>query len=136
MEILLSNGITLFEKEGECISENSFKVFQVLNSGEALANEVKQGYLIPTGLTVLFLNEDGQSYYDDQVIKIPLGKCAKQIGIFKYSAKSGMEKTVPIVGIRNKYNCNSSDSEVRLYKDFNATLCKECSTLLEEKSLK
>jgi hypothetical protein len=95
-------GITLFEKEGECISENSFKVFQVLDSGEALANEVKQGYLIPTGLTVLFLNEDGLSYYDDQVIKIPSGKCAKQIGIFKYSAKSGMEKTVPIVGIRNK----------------------------------
>ena len=63
-------GITLFEKEGECISENSFKVFQVLDSGEALANEVKQGYLIPTGLTVLFLNEDGLSYYDDQVIKI------------------------------------------------------------------
>lgn len=60
-------GITLFEKEGECISENSFKVFQVLDSGEALANEVKQGYLIPTGLTVLFLNEDGLSYYDDQV---------------------------------------------------------------------
>ena len=30
-------GITLFEKEGECISENSFKVFQVLDSGEALA---------------------------------------------------------------------------------------------------
>lgn len=77
-------------------------VFQVLDSGEALANEVKQGYLIPTGLTVLFLNEDGLSYYDDQVIKIPSGKCAKQIGIFKYSAKSGMEKTVPIVGIRNK----------------------------------
>ena len=76
-------GITLFEKEGECISENSFKVFQVLDSGEALANEVKQGYLIPTGLTVLFLNEDGLSYYDDQVIKIPSGKCAKQIGIFK-----------------------------------------------------
>ncbi len=38
------SGITLFEKEGECISENSFKVFQVLDSGEALANEVKQGY--------------------------------------------------------------------------------------------
>lgn len=98
------NGITLFEKEGECVSENSFEVFQVLDSGEALANEVKQGYSItmPTGLTVLFLNENGQSYYDDQVIKIPSGKCAKQIGIFKYSAKSGMEKTVPIVGIRNK----------------------------------
>lgn len=98
------NGITLFEREGECISENSFEVFQVLDSGEALANEVEQRYstTIPTGLTVLFLNEDGQSYYDDQVIKISSGKCAKQIGIFKYSANSGMEKTVPIVVIRNK----------------------------------
>ena len=99
------NGITLFEEEGECISENSFKVFQVLDSGEALANEIEQevfSTIIPTGLTVLFLNENGQSYYDGQVIKIPSGKCAKQIGIFKYSAKSGMEKTVPIVGIRNK----------------------------------
>lgn len=98
------NGITLFEKEGECISENPFKVFQVLDSGKALANEVKQGYttLISTGLTVLFLNEDGQSYYDNQVIKISSGKCAKQIGIFKYSTQSGMEKTVPVVGIRNK----------------------------------
>lgn len=98
------NGITLFEKEGECISENSFQVFQVLDSGEALANEVEQRYstIIPTGLTVLFLNEDEQSYYDDQVIKMPSNKCAKQIGIFKYSAKSGMEKTVPIVSIRDK----------------------------------
>ncbi len=98
------NGITLFEKEGECISENSFQVFQVLDSGEALANEVEQRYstIIPTGLTVLFLNEDNQSYYDDQIIKMPSNKCAKQIGIFKYSAKSGMEKTVPIVSIRDK----------------------------------
>ena len=39
---------------------------------------------------------------DCLTMTIPSGKCAKQIGIFKYSAKSGMEKTVPIVGIRNK----------------------------------
>ena len=100
-----NNGITLFEKEGECISENSFEVFQVLDSGEALANEIEQiiaGTTISTGLTVLFLNDNGKSYYDDQVIKIPTGQCAKQIGTFKYSAKSGMKKTVPIVGIRNK----------------------------------
>lgn len=43
-----NNGIILFEKEGECISENSFEVFQVLDSGEALANEVKQGYSTTT----------------------------------------------------------------------------------------
>ncbi len=97
-----NNGITLFEKEGECISENSFQVFQVLDSGEALAYEMLEDVMIPTGLVVLFLNENGESYYDEQVIKMPSGKCAKQIGIYKYPTKSGMEKTVPIVGIRDK----------------------------------
>ena len=39
--------MTFFEKEGDCISENSFEVFQVLDSGDALANEVKNrvGYV-------------------------------------------------------------------------------------------
>ncbi len=99
---IYNNGITLFEKEGECISENSFQVFQVLDSGEALAYEMLEDVMIPTGLVVLFLNENGESYYDEQVIKMPSGKCAKQIGICKYPTKSGMEKTVPIVGIRDK----------------------------------
>ncbi len=96
--------ITLFEEDGECISENSFKVIQVLDSGEALANELEQRSYgtMPTGLTVLFLNEDGESYYDNQIIEIPSGQCAKQIGTFKYPTKLGTEKTVPVVSIRNK----------------------------------
>ena len=32
--------MTMFEKEGICISENSFKVLQVLDTGDALANEL------------------------------------------------------------------------------------------------
>ena len=98
------NGMTLFEKEGNCISENSFEIFQVLDTGDALANELEPGtsLSIPTGLTVLFLCEYGQSYYDDQVIKIPSGKCAKQVGVFKYISNAGIEKTIPIVSIRNK----------------------------------
>ncbi len=54
----------------------------------------------------------------------------------KYEMSPTNEKFVKEQCKLLKYNCNSSDSEVRLYKDFNATLCKECSTLLEEKSLK
>ena len=83
------NDMNLFENEGECISENSFEVFQVLDSGD-------------TGLVVLFLHENGKSYYDDQIIKIPSGKCVKQIGVYKYPTKDGFEKTVPIVDIRKK----------------------------------
>lgn len=99
-----NDGMTLFENEGECISENSFVVIQVLDSGDALANELEQKYStsLPTGLTVLFLCEDGKSYYDDQVLNIPLGKCVKQIGKFKYQSKAGAEKTVPVVSIRGK----------------------------------
>lgn len=94
-------GLTLFEKEGECVSDKSFEVFQVLNDGNALASEY-EGFSIATGITVLFLAEKGTSYYDDQVIKIPEGKCAKQIGVYKYITNAGIEKTVPIVEILDK----------------------------------
>ena len=68
-----NNGMTFFEKEGDCISENNFEVFQVLDSGDALANEIDE-LSISTGLMVLFLCDEGKSYYDDQVIKVPEGK--------------------------------------------------------------
>lgn len=98
----VNNGITLFEKEGECVSSNSFKVFQVLDTGDALANEIEPKFSVATGVTVLFLNNGQASYYDDQVINIPAGKCARQIGIFKYKSNARMERTVPVVEIRNK----------------------------------
>ena len=97
----VNSGITLFEKEGECVSNNSFEVFQVLDTGDALANEIEPGLSVATGVTVLFLNNGQASYYDDQVINMPKGKCAKQVGIFKYKSNAGMERTVPIVEIRN-----------------------------------
>lgn len=100
-----NDDLVLFEQEGDVISTKNFEVFQVLDSGDALANEKKDidGYSVSTGLVVLFLNEDGTtSYYDDQKINVPQGKCVRQLGTYKYSTKSGLEKTVPIVGIRNK----------------------------------
>jgi len=96
-----NNNYVMFEQEGEVISTRPFKVFQVLDSGDALANEIEE-YGVASGVTVLFLAEDGASYYDDQVIEIPTGKCVRQLGTYKYPTKSGFEKTVPIVGIRNK----------------------------------
>ena len=115
-----SEEITLFEEVGDCVSNNSFKVLQVLESGAALAIE-NTGYLTKVlqvldfettlatenkdcltsgSLTVLFLNEGGQSYYDDQIIEIPAGKCARQVGIFKYLTKGNHDATVPVVIIR------------------------------------
>lgn len=91
-----TNDITLFKSEGDCISTRDFRVFQVLDDGNALADEEY------TGLVVLFFAEKDNAYYDDQIINIPYGKCARQIGVFKYTTQENIEKTVPIVAIRNK----------------------------------
>lgn len=89
-----ANGVTLFENPGECISADEFRVIQVLGWGDALATAGR----FVSGTTVLFLAEDGV-YYDDQIIKIPHGKCAKQVGTFRYRTNADRSKTVPVVRI-------------------------------------
>lgn len=92
---------TMFKHPGECVSTKSFRIFQVLPTGDALASEIKE-YEIPTGLIVLILKNQNSSYYDDQIIKIPKGKCAKQIGVFRYITQENSDKTIPIVKIMDK----------------------------------
>lgn len=94
-----NNGVTYFEIPGDCISTNSFRVFQVLDKGVALANEIDGEYDISTGVIVLLVNDEGKYYYDDQKIEVPIGKCARQVGVYTYPTKMEIEKTVPIVKI-------------------------------------
>ena len=35
-----SNGMTLFDESGECLSTGSFEIMQVIDDGVALANEI------------------------------------------------------------------------------------------------
>lgn len=103
-QIEQQNGVTMFPEVGECISEQPFKVFQALGNGAALANERSDSYGNRDsyfGLTVLFFTE-GKVYYDDEIIKIPKGKCVRQVGVYKYETNGGMWKTVPIVSIFDK----------------------------------
>ena len=96
-----NTGMTFFEHSGECLSTNDFEVMQVIGNGCALAHEVKWDSLLEryrsTDLLVLVINDNGEYYYDDQIIKVPSGKCMRQVGIYKYTTKMEMEKTVPIV---------------------------------------
>lgn len=94
-------GLTLFEEPGDCISTQPFKVIQVDAYGNALAME-KSGNDIYLGVLVLFLAEDNASYYDGQIIKIPSGSCAKQLGTYRYKSNMGQLKTVPAVALRKK----------------------------------
>ena len=89
-------GLTLFPEKGECITiKSEMKVLQVIEPNMALA--IASDYR--DGMVVLFINYEGKSYYDEQKIKIPAKKCARQIGTYQYHAKNGMDKTVPAVVI-------------------------------------
>lgn len=94
-----NEGMTYFEKPGKCISTKDFEVMQVVGEGYALARE-KKGYV--GGILVLVTNENGELYYDDQVIKVPEGKCMRQIGVYEYQTRMETTKTVPIVQVMNE----------------------------------
>jgi hypothetical protein len=97
------DGTTWFEKPGDVIEVKSFKVFQVLDKDAALVNgATHEEYDIYSGAVYLLTNKDGKYYYDDEVINVPEGKVARQIGIYQYQTKSEFEKTVPIIQIMDK----------------------------------
>lgn len=86
-------GLTIFNEPGECITKDEIKIFQVLKPDMALGST---GALFD-GIVVLLTNHENQAYYDDQKIKIPKDKCAKQMGIYQYTTKKDFQKTVPVV---------------------------------------
>lgn len=89
-------GLTLFSENGDCIPvRDELTVTQVVESNLALAESV----FYTDRLLVMLTNNEGIQYYDDQKISIPKGKCARQIGIFKYNTLLDIEKTVPVVVI-------------------------------------
>ena len=100
--ITMSNGMSFFETPGEVINETSFKVFQALDDGTALAEGKGDGHSVYLGLTALIYNKEGSPYYDEQIITLPKGKCFRQVGIYRYPAKSGIDKTVPIIMIMDE----------------------------------
>lgn len=93
-----SNDVVWFEEPGQEIpSANGFKVMQVMRDGSALAHE-RWNY----DVIVVFPASDGEEYYDSQEIEIEDDACVRQVGTYRYTTRSGMEKTVPIVEIFDK----------------------------------
>ena len=101
-----NNGITLFDQPGECLNAKAFEVMQVVDNNHALAHEVEWDELLEdymqTGLLVLVTNDNGEYYYDDQIIEVPQGMCMRQVGIYRYQTRMDMEKIVPIVKLMSK----------------------------------
>lgn len=103
-----NNGITLFDQPGECLNAKAFEVMQVVDNSHALAHEVEWNDVLERyvqtglGLLVLVTNDNGEYYYDNQIIEVPQGMCMRQVGIYRYQTRMDMEKTVPIVKLMSK----------------------------------
>ena len=94
-----SDGIEIYDNPTRTIDIDAFKVMQVLPDGSALATSDDIDNM---GVVVLFKANEDASYYDQQKITIPLGKCLKQIGTYRYTSRQDIEKTVPVVAIFDK----------------------------------
>ena len=95
-------GKTLFEKPGECVSRKNFEVQKVLDSGDAIALEIREnisGHVFTSDLEVLILAQEGSNFYNNQIVKAPKGKCARQIGNYKYQ-QYGTTKVIPIIAFK------------------------------------
>lgn len=87
-------GLTIFDSPTDCVTKSNLRVIQVQKSNMALA--VEEDF---SGLVVLLVNKVGKSYYDNEKITIPKGKCARQVGVFQYENKEHDWKTVPVVDV-------------------------------------
>ena len=92
-------GLELFDEPGECMDYSQFEVFQVVESGCALANAGDA-----FGSVVLIMPNENQRLYDGQKIELKSDECAQHIGTYRYGTKIGIEKTVPAVRIIDGVN--------------------------------
>ena len=88
-----NDDVVMFEKPRGIVPGKVFEVMQVLPDGSALAivDDIESENI---GTEVLFVGNDSTSYYDGQKINVPSGKVARQIGTYRY-----MARTVPVVEI-------------------------------------
>ena len=97
-----NSGKTLFDKPGDCVSRKNFEVQKVLESGDAIALEIREtisGHVFTSDLEVLILAQEGSNFYNNQIVKTPQGKCARQIGNYKYQ-NYGTTKVIPIIAFK------------------------------------
>ena len=96
-------GATYFDEPSKEIKENSFEVMQVIQDHAALVRSKESpSSSLYLGPIYLMVNNSGRYYYDDEIIDVPRNLKVVQIGIYKYSTKMGVDKTVPIIGLTDR----------------------------------
>ena len=70
----------MFDKPGDCVSRKNFEVQEVLESGDAIALEIREtiaGTYIYFRFRSLNISSRGQQFYNKQIVKAPQGKMRK-----------------------------------------------------------
>ena len=100
--VRIIDGVELPKSNKTVSTKNNSEVQEVLESGDAIALEIREtigGHIFTSDLEVLILAQDGSNFYNNQIVKAPKGKCARQVGNYKYQ-KYGNTKVIPIVAFK------------------------------------
>ena len=93
------NGITWYEEPGEVFDESAFKIFQVIADDAALVKSSEGKMFEIIDKVYLLVNDEGKYYYDNELVKVPKGYQARQMGVYRYPTKSKDIRTVPVIQI-------------------------------------
>lgn len=100
-------GVIFFEEPGEQLNLKCFKIIQCFEDGPALAqgslkNNVEIDDFFWGGQTVVLIPPEGETFYDNKIVKVPSGKVVRMVGTYRYETMKELEKTVPIVKLMDK----------------------------------
>lgn len=118
-----------------CMGVQKVQVLQVIEDGYALATECKNSSCY--GMAVLLTPQRNIDYYDDMIVTLPEDKCFIQNGVYKYEAKSGNSKTVPVLQYGYKYDATDEYEMVERLKESEEEVNFICKNSLsyEEKNI-
>jgi len=95
-----NGGVEYFAEAGEVMDAQSYKVFQVVENGNALATALSdKEYGWYHGIVVLLVAGEDSNYYDEQIVTAPAGTYIRQVGTYRYKTNEDFIKTVPAVAI-------------------------------------
>lgn len=101
---VIADDFKWFDEPFQTLHEKSFKVIQALDDHYALVKGKGDcsSSSIYCGEIYLIENEDGRSYYDGQIIKVPRKSVVAVIGTYRYITVKDRTKTVAIIKIMKR----------------------------------
>lgn len=103
--------LVIFDQPGDIIKTNTFKIFQVLDKGYALAKGLTNAKYEWYDGPVYLLKDDSHYFTDDEIFKAQKGQAFRQIGVYTYTTRGGKlfgteipseKKTVAVIKLYNK----------------------------------